>query len=137
MTSVDVQWREAAYAAAAGRPDALETLLRSDMPLAEGERALLADLIAGGLRPPAGKRPSVPYDRQRALAAEYLDRTEAGEKAAAVAAALLARCKRDGCKVERTTLLGWVREMRDIEVQMQDDSSRIAAFRSDARRLSE
>jgi hypothetical protein len=67
--------------------------LRSDAPIGRGERELLADYVSGEFNRARG-RPSkskIPTDDIRRSVAEYLNRTEAGEKGEAVTAEIIDR----------------------------------------------
>lgn len=143
--TVDTRWRDAIWAAVAGRGDNLAELLRSDMPLHDGERDMLADLVSGRLRPPAGKRPRLSYAEQRRAAVEYIERMEAAPgQSDAILVELEARTG-----MKRPTILGWVDEMREVERMLlamwpgeepgdaKERQRRLALYRADMLRRSE
>jgi hypothetical protein len=119
MTTVDVEFSDAVRSAGYfNRPDALIAMLNDpSYVLGMGEREMLAELVGGEIRKPRGRPAggSVGFPVQRAAAVEYLDRTEAGEHAESVASEI---CARLHINKDRTTLLGWVAEMKDLEEKM-------------------
>lgn len=117
--AVDLVFSDAVRSAGySKKPDALMALLNDpSFVLGMGERELLSQLVGGEIRKrkgsPAGG--SVGFSGQRAAATEYLNRTDAGEQAESVASEI---CARSHINKDRTTLLGWVAEMRELENNM-------------------
>lgn len=109
---VDVDFANAVRMAANGTGDALAKILKSDAPIGRAEREMLADLVRGGFKPLPGKRPSMPFSEQRRIAVDYIERLEAGEASDAILADMT---QRHGIK--RSTILGWVAEIRKVEQQ--------------------
>lgn len=118
----DAEFGHAVRAAANGDGARLAEILRSDVPIATGERELLAMLVSGELNPRPGKRSKYPMPDQREAAAEYLHRTKLGEKGEAVAADLAARNRCD-----ESTIKAWVAELRSGLKSAPDPDAALAA----------
>jgi hypothetical protein len=110
MHAYDTDFGGAVDEAATGKPANLAAILRSDRQLGPGERERLAKFIVAKVSPLRGrpKGPKVSGADQREAAVEYLDRTEAGEKAEAVAKEIYTRLA-----VHRSTFHGWIVEVGD------------------------
>lgn len=122
---VDTAFRDAVFAAVAGRGERLALILRSAAPLGSSERELLAMWAEGWRRSP-GKRSRFTPSTQRWVAVFYVERIEAGEASDSILADL-----RDIFSVERSTVLGWVKEIRDFEEHFPEYAER---YRDDVKR---
>lgn len=124
----DTDFRDAVLAAATGwkRGDDLAEMLRSDRPLGEGERELLAMLVEGSLNRKRGKRSEYSAALRNWIALFYIERLEACEKSDSIAADL-----KDLFGVERGNLLGWVREITAFEDNHPEYAER---YREDIKR---
>ena len=137
MTLDDTGWRRAIYGAVAGNRERLADLLRSDEPMNADDRDLLADYVMGIAAPP-GKRSTVASVDQRRAAIKYVVLTDGVAGASeSILAELVKRTGKD-----RSTVLGWVEEQRDLEARMHemwrglglDDDEmerRLSSFRAD------
>lgn len=119
-------FRDAVLVAAAGDGGSLAAILRSDAPVGAGEREMLALLAEGAFRRKAGKRSQHSPAVRRWAAVFYIERIEAGESSDSILADL-----REIFGVERSTLLGWVEEIREHETNFPDYAGR---YREDIKR---
>ncbi len=101
--AADASFAHAVRAAATGNAAPLDEMLRSRTPLGDAERALIAELDSGVLRPVMGRGAALTAAQQRYCAARYI----AGGATKAVLADLV-----DETGMDRATVLGWVRALR-------------------------
>lgn len=114
----DVKFSQLVHATAAlHEQSALELAeyLRSDAPLGPGERDMLADFIAGefALSSRRGAQAKVSPSGQRAAVAEFVQRTDNGEPAEAVANEIY-----NQLDVRRSTFFQWISEIRPIILKL-------------------
>lgn len=109
MLSFDSEFGKLVHAAAAGNGAGLAAWLRSERPLGEGERHMLAGFFEGKFKRRQGKpsSPKLSHSKWRQVAVEYLERTATDEKAEAVIANLEERFG-----VGRSTILEHVAKVR-------------------------
>lgn len=103
MYALDHTFLHAVREAAQGRNALLDDILRSGAHLGEGERAELALLDTGALRPVVGRGGALTEDQQRLYAARYL----VGGSNKAVLGEIV-----DETGMDRTTVFGWVRTLK-------------------------
>ena len=103
MYALDLTFFHAVREAAQGRAALLDDILRSGAHLGEGERAEIALLDTGVLRPVGGRGGALSPEQHRLYAARYL----LGGSNKAVLGEIV-----DETGMDRTTVLGWVRSLK-------------------------